>query len=383
MISNWPDPAGTDDVGTLRTWDQTARGGRDMVRRFDTGAGRPDGRVPAAQRPQTQSSDTPVEHTSGGAGLTNAPEPDRAVPAGQLREPPDRCTPSTSDESARRTVPRGWPPAQVDALWSFFQQRLPPLFVMAGGAEGGVSTSTVTALLGEVVAAASPGTTVLVDQTGATWNTFVRRLLGGDQGALPAPQAVNMLALGASAEQVIGLAPRTSAGAALVEDPAGYTPLREIARLARSPNDTLVVDGGRLDRFFTARLDVKPVVIVVGRADVTGAEAVCAALALLRETNQPSPVVVLSSNTSSSSAAARRRRQAATKLVMAAGITHLVHLPHDARLASGQPLRLDQVSKHTATAAMRLLTRVINAQGEIHAHRRPAPPDPDAGQSPA
>jgi hypothetical protein len=347
-----------------------------VVSRFDTGAGRSDWEDPAAQPPAGHSSTTAIERTpalQGDAATSRHP-----ITRAELRESPDQAVLPAPLETVRRPMPRGWPTKLASALWSFMERPRPPLRIMMGGAEGGVGTSTVTALLGELVAAASIGPTVVADQSGSAWNGLARRLVG-DQSGMPAVQAANMLKLGATSKQVIGIAPTTSAGAALIDDAHGYTPLHQISRLAYAANGTLVVDGGRLDRFFAARLDVRPVVVVVGRADVVGAEAVCAALTLLRETRQRQPVVVLASSTTPlPSAATRRRVQAATTLVAAAGITHLVHLPLDARLASGRPLRLDQVSKSTAAAAMRLLTRVVNLQGEIDAHRRSAPPGPAA-----
>jgi MinD-like ATPase involved in chromosome partitioning or flagellar assembly len=263
-------------------------------------------------------------------------------------------------------------------------QDRPPLRVLVGGAEGGVGTSTVTALLGELIAASSPGPTVVADQCGAAWNALVRRLVG-EQAGMPAAQVGDMFELGASASQIASVAPKTSAGAALIEDGRGYRPLHDITKLAHTTCGALVVDAGRADGLFAARLDIRPVAVVVGRADVVGAEAVCAAVNLLRESAIPvEPVVVLSSAATTSSGTERRRVQAATTLVTAAGITHLVHLPHDARLASGQPLRLDQVGKSTAIAGMRLLSRIGTIQGENHrAHRhRPsagsaAGPPPD------
>jgi hypothetical protein len=269
-------------------------------------------------------------------------------------------------------------------------QARPPLRVLIGGAEGGVGTSTVTALLGEVIAASSPGPTVIADQCGAAWNALARRLVGdiGEQAGMPAAQVADLLASGATTEQIRAVSPTTSAGAVLLEDGRGYHPLRDLARLAHTTSGTLVVDAGRVDGVFTARLDIRPVVVVVGRADVIGAEAVCAAVDLLHRTAPwVQPVVVLSSVAATtatppsmlSAAAVRRRVQAATTLVTAAGITHLVHLPHDPRLASGQPLRLNQVGKSTALAGLRLLSRVGTVMGETHrAHRDTQPGRPTA-----
>jgi hypothetical protein len=342
--------------------------------RFDTGVGRLDQGDPAARRTGQSEAD---EHEP--SLLRTTATPPRST--GSLSRPAGMAS-SAPHGSHRRPIPRGWPAKQAGALWDSMARPRPPVHVLVGGAEGGVGTSTVTALLGELIAATSPGPTVVADQCGTVWNGLARRMVG-ELGGMPATQAGHMLKLGASGPQVVGIAPKTSAGAALIEDGRGYTALQDIAGLTHVPNGALVIDGGRADHVFGARLDIQPIVIIVGRADVIGAEAVCAALTLLHGKQTVSPVVVLSSVATSSSATGRRRAQAAAKLVAAAGITHLVHLPHDARLASGKPLRLDQVGKPTATAGMRLLTHVANLQGEIHAHRRFAPTHPGTGPSPA
>ncbi|KAA2242167.1 hypothetical protein F0L68_41435, partial [Solihabitans fulvus] len=139
------------------------------------------------------------------------------------------------------------------------------------GAEGGLGTSLVTALVGETVAAASPGPTVLVDQGGSPWGALTRRLLG-QRGGLPANYAQSLLHQGIPAPQVLGSAPTSSAGAAVVADTAGYTPLREVFRLAQTLCGGLVVDAGRVDAHLTAQLDdLHPVVVLVGRAGLVGA----------------------------------------------------------------------------------------------------------------
>jgi hypothetical protein len=343
--------------------------------RFDPGAGRLDEGDPVAR---------PTAHSEARVGARHEPAllGATAPPIQTTRQPATQQASSDQTDHTGRPIPKGWPGKQAVALWDSMARPRPPRRIMIGGAEGGVGTSTVTALLGELIAAASPGPTVIADQCGMVWNSLARRMVG-ELAGMPAAQAGHMLELGATGPQVVGIAPRTSAGAALVDDGRGYTALQDITGLAHVPNGTLVIDGGRADHVFVARLDVQPVVIIVGRADVIGAEAVCAALALLQGKQQAVPIVVLSSVNTSSSAAARRRAQAATKLVAAAGITHLVYLPHDARLASGKSLRLDQVGKSTAIAGMQLLTRVGNLQGEIDAHRRSAPARPAAGPPPA
>jgi hypothetical protein len=341
---------------------------------------------PEHDRPQRLRPETEPDH---GDGI----EPSRdQPPALGPSEPQEEAAGQTAGQpSSRRSMPRGWPAKQTSAVWAWMAQPRPPLRVLVGGAEGGVGTSTVTALLGEMIAASSPGPTVIADQCGMPWNALVRRLVG-EQAGMPAAQVADMLGYGATTEQIREVAPTTSAGAALIDDGRGYHPLRDLTRVAHTPCGTLMVDAGRVDAVFTARLDVRPVVVVVGRADVIGAEAVCAAVELLHQTApEVQPVVVLSSVATTqatpssllSAAAMRRRVQAAATLVTAAGITHLVHLPHDPRLASGQPLRLNQVGKSTALAGLRLLSRVGTVMGEAHrAHRdaQPGRPATTAGQ---
>ncbi|WP_223199639.1 hypothetical protein, partial [Solihabitans fulvus] len=97
---------------------------------------------------------------------------------------------------------------------------------------------------------------------------------------------------------------------------------------------------------------------LVGRADLVGAEAVCAAVGFLRRRTPIRPVVVLSATTPTS----RRHRHAAHTLVATTGVAHIVHLPHDPRLAAGPPLRLHQVRAATARACLQVLTAIRTTQ---------------------
>ena len=291
-----------------------------------------------------------------------------------------------ANETRWRPVPRGWPRKQTASLWERLAQPRPPLPILVGGAEGGVGTSTVTALLAELIAAASPGPTIALDQCGTAWGSLTRRLVG-QQAGLRAGLARTLLGERVDPREVISMAPTTSAGAALIDDRAGYTSLHELLRLISVTSGAMTVDAGRVDNVFAARLDLQPVVVVVGRADVIGAEAACAAVTFLREqatrARLPAePVVVLSSVGATGTLTERRRSHAATTLVTATGISHLVHLPHDPRLAAGQPLRLDQVGKSTAIAGMRMASAVGRIQGEIYrAYRRPAASAATAGST--
>lgn len=316
----------------------------------------------------------------GGDGWRAEEEPrllGSAAPARQPELPADNPPPRPRGyRSAPGPMPQGWPGKLAEPVWSWLAHGRPPLAVMVGGAEGGVGTSTVTALLAELVAAASPGPTVLLDQSGTGWGQVSRRLVGQRAG-LDAQHAAAQLRRGAFPPHILGAAPTTSAGVALFDDSARYTSLSELFGLVATACGALVVDAGRVDAVLAARLDIRPVVVVVGRADVIGAEAVCAALGFLHQHPTPvQPVVVLCSTASTD----RRRIQAATKLVATTGIPHLVHLPYDARLASGQPLRLDQVGKTTAAAALAVVSRIGKTQEVLHFVRRPyLPPDAPPG----
>ncbi|HEX5117849.1 MAG TPA: hypothetical protein VFW65_21920 [Pseudonocardiaceae bacterium] len=220
-----------------------------------------------------------------------------------------------------------------------------------------MGTSTVVALIGETIAAGSPGPTLVLDQCGSRWGSLARRLLGQRAG-LSGERAHAMLRQGIPAVQVYASAPATSAGAAVVTDGAAYTPTAEMFRLAHTACGATVIDGGSVDLTVAVRLDLSPVVVLVGRADVIGAEAVCAALGFLSRYTRARPVVVLSSPT----AANQRRVHAARKLVATTGVAHLVSLPFDARLTAATPLRLDQVGKTTASACLRMVTGIGQTQ---------------------
>lgn len=319
------------------------------------------------------------QHTD---GLT--PPPYRR-PAGDTEARAAHTTagiPNQTDSVQRRSpgvpMPRGWPRKRA-ALWASLTQPRPPLSILVGGAEGGVGTSTVTALLAEMTAAVSPGPTIAVDQCGTVWGSLTRRLVG-QQAGLRAELARTLLAEQVDPHEVASMAPTTSAGAALIDDRAGYTPLHDLLRLVSVTSGAMIVDAGRVDSVFAARLVLQPVVVVVGRADVIGAEATCAAVTFLREQTTRArlpaqPIVVLSSAGGTGSSTERRRSQAAATLVTATGIDHLVHLPHDPRLATGRPLRLDQVGKSTAIAGIRMASAIGRIQGEIcRANRRSASP---------
>ncbi|GAB3448917.1 hypothetical protein GCM10027436_42840 [Actinophytocola sediminis] len=367
--------------------DRTARPGRPPARHRED-APQDDVAPHAGERPADltpAATDSVDEQTPDQAAGRSAPQADqRTADDARTQEPVG--VPNRANEARVRLMPRGWPRKQTASLWERLAQPRPPLPILVGGAEGGVGTSTVTALLAELIAAASPGPTIAVDQCGTAWGSLTRRLVGQQVG-LRAGLARTLLGEHVDPREVISMAPTTSAGAALIDDRAGYTSLHELLRLISVTSGAMTVDAGRVDNVFAARLDLQPVVVVVGRADVIGAEAACAAVTFLRElatrARLPAePVVVLSSVGATGSSTERRRSQAATTLVAATGISHLVHLPHDPRLAAGQPLRLDQVGKSTAIAGMRMASVVGRIQGEIYrAYRRPAASAAAAGSA--
>lgn len=260
---------------------------------------------------------------------------------------------------APKSLPKGWPTKTAEPTWAWLARHRPPLPVLIAGAEGGVGTSLVTALLTETLAAGSPGPTLVVDQCGSPWGSLTRRLLG-QRGGLAGSLALTQLQQGLAARRVLGAAPSTSAGAAVVQDAPAFTPLPRLFGLVKTTSGAMTVDAGRTDTVLTARLEPHPVLVLVGRADVVGAEAVCAALGFLhqRATLPVRPVVVLSSTT----AASRRGVEAAKKLVATTGVPYLIHLPFDAGLALGQTWRLDQFAKPTALACLRLVTAVAKTQ---------------------
>lgn len=251
--------------------------------------------------------------------------------------------------------PRGWPRKPAEALWSWMARPRPPLPVLVVGAEGGVGTSTVCALVGEVLAAASPGPTVLVNHSGHAGSSAIRRLIGQEAG-LPAQHVLNARRRGTAAAQVLRSAATSSAGAFLVDDAGKFTALRGLFDLVRTTCGGFVVDAGRVDvTTLLSVQEVRAVPVLVGRADVLGAEAVCAALRFLQHRPRPvRPVVVLSSTAT----VGRRRLRAALTLVRAANPACLVHLPFDARLGASAALRLDRVSGASVRAALEIATQV-------------------------
>lgn len=262
---------------------------------------------------------------------------------------------------ASMRAPNGWPTKMTTPVWSWLASCRPPLPVMVTGAEGGVGTSTIAALVAETIAAGSPGPTMLLDQSGSSWGSLARRLLG-QRGGLSGEHARSLLQQGFHGRQVLSRAPTTSAGAAVVADCAAYTPVRELIGLVQTANGTMIVDGGPTNLMLTARLDVHTIVVLVGRADVIGAEAVCAAVGFLSRHIPVHPVVVLSSTAPIN----RRRVEAARKLVATTGVPHLVIFPFDTYLAATAPLRLD---KAVSTACLRLVAAIGKTQ-EVLGHVR-------------
>ncbi|WP_258904048.1 hypothetical protein [Actinokineospora sp. UTMC 2448] len=275
----------------------------------------------------------------------------------QLPEPAP-VTPTTP----LRATPKGWPRKPTQNLWAWMARRRPPLPILVAGAEGGVGTSTTCALVGEVLAAASPGPTVIVNQCGHGPDTLTRRLVG-HQAGLPGPQAASGLRQHVPAYRVLAAAPRSSAGGHLVDDGPGFTELRTLYGLANTTCGGIVVDAGRVDTSTVLRVhEIRAVVLLVGRADSAGAESLCAALKFLRDRPDPiHPLVVLSSTYANS------RVPAAKRLLTTAGVTTAIHLPFDRRLTTGSPLRLNRVSKSTATAALRAVT-LVGAYHEVYGH---------------
>jgi hypothetical protein len=279
--------------------------------------------------------------------------------------------------TAPRAIPAGWPVKPAAPVWEWLARRRAPQIIEVAGAEGGVGVSTVTALVADTLAAGSPGPTVVLDQSGSPWGSLTRRLLG-ERGGLPAGQARDLLARGLPPTRVLATAPTSLAGAAILSDPPGYTPIREIGRLAQTACGALVIDSGTVDLVTATRQDLRPLLVLVGRADTIGAEAVCAAAGFLRHYGNPpgSPpaiqqqigpprlLVVLVC----AAPADRRRVQAASRLVRAADLPDPVVLPFDPRLTAGQVLRLDQVARATADACLHLVRGITFYQQEAHNH---------------
>ncbi len=289
--------------------------------------------------------------------------------AGALRQPEPRphVTPlipvATNSAAALRpkSLPKGWPARVGIPIFARLAQPRPPQRLIVAGAHGGAGTTTVTALLADTAAAASHAPAIAVDQSGLPWAATLAMRLLGERAGLPAAAARRLIDQGAATAQARAGAPCSGAGTMVVDDVDGYTPLPVLIALAAEPSGTTVVDGGRVDLALAVRLaEAQWPLILVGRADLAGAQAVCAALTFLQRRLPAPPLVVLSSTAPSD----RRRIYAARTLVRAAGVTTLVHLPFDATLASGQALRLDQVGRSTAGACLQLVERV-GTPGEV------------------
>jgi len=260
-------------------------------------------------------------------------------------------------------MPRRWGGSDALAVWQWFGSARAPLPVMVAGAEGGVGTSLVAALLAEAIAAASPGPTVAVDQSGAPWGAMTRRLLS-ERAGMPGQTVQQLLGQRHAAGRIGEALPTSPAGAGVVADAWAYTPIRTLFTLAAATCGALVCDSGRVDVVLPARMDPVPLLVLVGRADVVGAEAMCAVLSFLRGLRQavPAPVVVLSSTAPSNP----RKVRAARRLVRASGLgAPLIHLPYDERMAAAQPLPLDELPKPVISACVQLLRAVArNRSGE-------------------
>ncbi|GGM67909.1 hypothetical protein GCM10012275_43110 [Longimycelium tulufanense] len=270
-----------------------------------------------------------------------------------------------------KPLPKGWPVKRVLPMWRWLGTQRAPVTVVVASAGGGVGTSTVAGLLAETFAAGSPvGTTVLVDQCGTPWGTVSRRVLG-QRGGLSGQLAVALLRQGESPLCVLRRAPASSAGAAVVLDSGDASPLREMRRLVQMMCGGLVVDAGCLTPWVMQRLTDPgagwPVVLVVGRADVPGAETVCAALAWMRSYLTVPPVLALVSTTP-----ADRGQIAAAQRLVSTVVPTVVPVPFDARLAHGHDIRLDRLSKGTVAALARLLSAVRQRQEGVSdvAHSR-------------
>jgi Mrp family chromosome partitioning ATPase len=253
------------------------------------------------------------------------------------------------------TRPKHWPRAATQ-FWAWRAHDPGPLVLLVTGAHGGVGTTTLTALLAETLAAASPWPTLAVDQSGTPLAALSRRLLGQPAGiAAPvlAHQAHTRGGLHALRDTV-----SSPAGALLVDDRRGYTPLGLITGLI-SNGGTCVIDAGRTDPTVTARAgETAAHTILTGRGDLAGAEAVCAQLALLRHTRTPvHPIVALTSTSPG-----RRRVAAAMTLVRSAGVTDLVHLPYDHRHHRRDTLRLEHTPRRTLVRVLQLLAHITRRQ---------------------
>ncbi len=278
-----------------------------------------------------------------------APMP--AAPTASLESAPTEARTLTST-TAVPALPRGWP-AGLRASWAQLALPRAPRVLLLLGAEGGVGVSTVTALLAETTAASGSGPVVALDQCGSQWGALSRRLLD-QRGGMPAEHADQLVGSGVHPEQVRAQAPRTSAGTILISDTDSYTPLNRLAWLVRMTGGLLVVDGGRVDALGLARIGPGVTPVVLGRPDLPGAEAICAAVTRLRSHHPLPPAVVIVAT----APVDPRRQRAARRLLHAAGIPYPIAVDFDPRLAGGRSIRLDAVGKTTAGACVRLATHL-------------------------
>ncbi|WP_189061570.1 hypothetical protein [Longimycelium tulufanense] len=259
-----------------------------------------------------------------------------------------------------RPLPKGWPVKTVTPLWTWLGTQRAPVTVVVTSAGGGVGTSTVAALLAETFAAGAPSgaSTVLLDQCGTPWGPVSRRVLG-QRGGLSGRTAAALLQQGVHPLRVLRGAPVSPAGAAVVVEDGEASPLRDMRRLVQTVCGGLVVDAGCINPWVVQRVAdpaaARPVLVLVGRADVPGAETVCASLAWLRRSLPGPPIVVLVST-----APPERGQVAAAQRLVRTVVPadRVVHLPFDARLAHGQDIRLDKVGKTTAMAVPQLLRAI-------------------------
>ncbi|MFD4249146.1 hypothetical protein ACFWQL_05345 [Amycolatopsis thermoflava] len=225
--------------------------------------------------------------------------------------------------------------------------------ILVAGEEGGCGATTVAALLAETCAAARVGGVLAVDQSRLPCSGGLGLRLLGEPVDFPAPSLATAVHNGQAP-------PMSPAGAVVVTDVQGYTPLARLLSEVPGQVAVTVTDFGHVDLAVAAQLAETPYrPVLVGRADVAGAQAVCAALVFLRVR----PVVVLSSTAHSN----RRRVRAALTLVRSAGVQALVHLPFDAALASGMAVHLDQIGRTTIRACLQLAARV-GTPGEVGNH---------------
>lgn len=244
-------------------------------------------------------------------------------------------------------------------VWRWLCTRRGPLALFVAGVEGGVGASTTAALLAETVAAGSIGPTALLDQCGCRWGAVRARVLGEHAG-LDAAAAVHGMRRGAHPARMARCAPHTSGGAAVVDDAEIRTPVEEIGRLTAVGNGTLIVDAGRVDLLLTARMRLRPVVVLVARADLRSAEAACAALAWFRRTAAAEPVLLLDTVTAN-----RPRQVAAARRLLGSAGPRAAVLPFDKHLAHGRELQMPRLGTPTVTGLLGLLSTIASTTGGV------------------